>query len=269
MKYKIGFTEDKPHNEKTSRERRTGADIEPVKSVIRVHFPQRNLTCSYYNDTFDLHKGDIVYVEGKLEGMQGVVVDVSHVFKIKVSDYKRVIGVADTEIYGELFPAGSHLVAKQRDTIPFEKILSWFSPPKDEEEYETGDGEIIVDIDDPESLKISSKTAEKGFDYYRCNRVVYTEVSDGRGRAIVQGSECYTLEFEYADRHIRNITCSCYCSGVCKHIFAAVLQLRDILNFIGDLYCGEDFGDYFAAVSKEAFFEFALSRSTGGKITIE
>ena len=27
---------------------------EPVKSVVRVHFPTRNMTLSYYNDSFNL-----------------------------------------------------------------------------------------------------------------------------------------------------------------------------------------------------------------------
>lgn len=55
----------------------------PVKSVVQVHFPDRSRTLSYYNDAFDLHKGDIVYVEGKLEGLRGQVVDITYNFKIK------------------------------------------------------------------------------------------------------------------------------------------------------------------------------------------
>ena len=56
------------------------------------------MTLSYYNDLFDLHRGDLVFVVGKLEGLRGIVVDVSYNFKIKLSDYKRVIAVADTTL---------------------------------------------------------------------------------------------------------------------------------------------------------------------------
>ena len=66
-----------------------GGKGEPVKSVVRVHFPARNMTLSYYNDLFDLKVGDIVFVEGKLEGLRGRVVDVTYNFKIKLSDYSN------------------------------------------------------------------------------------------------------------------------------------------------------------------------------------
>ena len=37
------------------------------KSVVRVLF-ESGINLTYYNDLFDLHYGDIVYVKGKLEG---------------------------------------------------------------------------------------------------------------------------------------------------------------------------------------------------------
>lgn len=58
---------------------------------MRVYFPQRGFDCTYYNNLFDMHVGDLVYVDGKLEGKRGKVIDVSYTFKIKLSDYKRVI----------------------------------------------------------------------------------------------------------------------------------------------------------------------------------
>lgn len=57
---------------------------------------------SYYNDAFDLKCGDIVFVEGKLEGLRGRVVDVAYNFKIKLSDYKKVVSVADTKCAGRV-----------------------------------------------------------------------------------------------------------------------------------------------------------------------
>ena len=43
-----------------------------------------------YNDLFDLHPGDLVYVDGKLEGHRGRVTDVNYNFKIKVSDLSLI-----------------------------------------------------------------------------------------------------------------------------------------------------------------------------------
>lgn len=79
-KYPIGFMTSKDDNEHTARktENIVENDNNPKKSVVRVYFPVRNMTLSYYNDLFDLHKGDIVYVDGKLEGLQGRVVEVTY-----------------------------------------------------------------------------------------------------------------------------------------------------------------------------------------------
>ena len=51
----------------------------------------RGMGWAYYNDSFDLKVGDFVYVEGKLEGYRGQVTEVNYSFKIKPSDYKKVI----------------------------------------------------------------------------------------------------------------------------------------------------------------------------------
>ena len=102
MAFKIGFTAETEHEERKIENVPVQKETPVVKkSVVEVYFPDRNLTCSYYNDMFNLKRGDIVYVEGKLEGLRGRVVDINYNFKIKLSDYKRVIGVADTDVIGE------------------------------------------------------------------------------------------------------------------------------------------------------------------------
>ena len=40
----------------------------PRKSVVQVRFAERNTTLAYFNDRFDLHRGDQVYVDGKESG---------------------------------------------------------------------------------------------------------------------------------------------------------------------------------------------------------
>ena len=105
--FKIGFNGFTEEYRKTSKEEYSICPaVTPRKSVVRVHFPARNMDLSYYNDAFDLKCGDIVFVEGKLEGLRGRVVDVAYNFKIKLSDYKKVISVADTNVRGEFFFAG-------------------------------------------------------------------------------------------------------------------------------------------------------------------
>ena len=94
--FKIGFNGSAEEHRKAPGEAHSICPaVTPRKSVVRVHFPARNMNLSYYNDAFDLKCGDIVFVEGKLEGLRGRVVDVAYNFKITLSDYKRVISVAD------------------------------------------------------------------------------------------------------------------------------------------------------------------------------
>ena len=136
MKFKIGFNVDESDKKEVNQKVTNFEKPTPKKSVVKVFFPHRGMAWSYYNDGFDLHKGDIVYVNGKLEGYRGRVVEVSYNFKIKISDYKKVIAVSDTNVKGQLFMTDSHFIAFDKNVLPFEKVLSWYkAPQKPEDEF--------------------------------------------------------------------------------------------------------------------------------------
>ena len=84
MKFPIGFA-FQDESKKVDVEPTVPEAVAPVRSLVRIYFPDRNQTLTYYNDQFDLHKGDLVYVDGKLEGMLGRVTEVNYNFKIKIS----------------------------------------------------------------------------------------------------------------------------------------------------------------------------------------
>lgn len=241
----------------------------PRKSVVQVYFAARNRTLAYYNDQFDLHCGDTVYVEGKLEGLRGRVTAVDYNFKIRLSDYKRVIAVADTTVSGRLLMAGSHFLTFDRNVLPAGKVTGWFkAPPKEESEIVCGSDETSFPLKNLSAMKVGEAIAERGCDYYREDRVRYISLDGTMGYAIVEGSEPYEVEFTYCDGEISGLVCSCYCSGSCKHGVAAMLQLRELLELIGKQYDGtyQNTG-YFAAVSKSTLFEFAVSGKDTGSIT--
>ena len=271
MAFKIGFTAETESNEKRNIENIPAQKIAPVikKSVVDVFFPDRHLTCSYYNDMFDLKRGDIVYVEGKLEGKRGRVVDINYNFKIKLSDYKRVIGVADTDVIGEFHLAGSHFITIDEGALKYEQIATWLKAPENEnEEYVSSSGDDVFNLNDLGGMNIKNEVAERGHEYYMENRVVYIELSHGKGRAIVTGSKAYDVEFFYKDEDITGLVCNCYCTGACKHEFATMLQLRDILAIIKNEYPFIDHNDYLSAVSKTSFFEFVIDGNTKGTFTM-
>lgn len=238
-----------------------------TKSIVRVHFASSNTTLSYFNDTFDLHIGDIVYVEGKLEGQRGRVVDVTYNFKIKVSDYKRVISKADTNVRGELLMAGSHFITFDREVIPYSKVISWYKAPENSEEvYITGNDDNSVTLDDLSALNIKPEIGERGHDYYLNNKVRYLCIDNGHGRAIVEGTKPYEVEFDYIDGKLSGIVCDCFCSYTCKHEVATILQLREIWDYIKENH--PEYGDYFAAVNMASLFLFAVDGKKTGTIIL-
>ena len=248
MKFKIGFSGYEEEQQTAEQLAEMPGEMQPVKSVVQVRFPSQGRSYSYYNDRFDLHVGDIVFV----------------------SDYKRVIAVADTEVKGRLYFGGSHLIAFDKDVIPYDKIRAWFLPPESEEEYAVGCDNESVHIDDPRAFGFRSEIAERGFDYYNRCKVVYISVDGESGRAIVEGSRAYELTFDYFAGEISNLTCGCFCSYHCKHEFAMLLQLRETLRMIEELY-DDEYGesDYFAAISKSALLTYAMDREEKGSIVLE
>ena len=271
MTFKIGFTAEHPESH-PAEVTYTAQQVQssPRKSVVQVHFAGRNMTLAYYNDLFDLHVGDMVYVDGKLEGMRGRVVEVNYNFKIKLSEYKRVIAVVDTTVHGQFFMAGSHFVTFDREALPCSKVVTWFkAPAKDDDEFVSGNDDTSFRLDDLKDMNVSNAIAERGHNYYIENCVRYISIDDTKGYAIVEGSEAYEVEFAYRNGEISNLTCTCFCSYNCKHEFAAVLQLRETLERIEKHYAGEyERTGYFAAVNKGTLFAFAIDGKDTGTFTV-
>lgn len=271
MTRKIGFTlttPTTPSEEPTYT--KTPEPKAPRKSVVQVFFAERNRRLTYYNDQFDLHPGDVVYVSGMLEGLRGRVTEVNYNFKIRVADYHRVIAVADTKVKGKFHMAGSHFVTFDPVTLPIDKVRTWFmAPAKEEEEYASGNDDAEFSLDNLRGMNVSTTIADRGQDYYTENRVRYVCVDGNKGYAIVTGTHPYEVEFEYDNGVIRNLVCSCFCSYTCKHEVATMLQLRETLNLIAEHY-EEEYADtgYFAAIYKGTFFENVIGGMEKGSFVM-
>lgn len=263
MKFPIGFAFHEESGN-TQIEPFEPEPVVPVKSLVQVYFPTRNQTLTYFNDRFDLKRGNFVFVEGKLEGLRGIVREVNKTFKIKVADYKKVIGVADTDVSGKLYLAGSHFVSFDPNSLPYEKLRTWYLPPvKEEDAYEVGSDDTAFLLENIGDMQTSQAIWERGKEYYCENRVVFLCVEAGHGRAIVEREHAYEVEFDYKEGQIRNLICSCPCGYTCKHAVATMLQLKETLELMEKHYAGLH-TDYFAAVLKGDFFHFAVdSKQTG------
>lgn len=240
--------------------------IIPRKSLVQVHFPGRGMDLTYFNDQFDLKVGDRVYVEGKLEGQLGHITDISYNFKIKLSDYRKVIALVDTDVHGEFYLAGSHFVTFDPGVLSPAQVELWFHAPAKEEEVISSTDDTSFRLDTLKDMHVTAAIAERGHDYYMENRVRYLCLDGGKGFAIVEGSESYTVEFAYQNGEISRLVCDCPCVYSCKHEFAAMLQLRETLERLEKHYPGEySRTGYFAAMTKGTLFTFAIDgKETGG-----
>lgn len=242
----------------------------PRKSLVQIRFPGKGMALTYYNDQFDLKPGDRVYVDGKLEGLLGRVMEVNYNFKIKVSDYKKVIALVDTNVSGEFHMAGSHFVTFDSSALPVDKIKLWFkAPEKEEEEVISSSDDSSFLLSDLKSMNISNAIAERGHEYYLENRVSYLCVDGTNGFAIVAGGNSYFVEFQYCNGEISHLICDCPCACTCKHEFAAMLQLRETLELIEKHYSAKYVhSDYFAAIAKGTLFSFAIDGKETGSFTL-
>lgn len=272
MAYPIGFkAEDTGRKqneavcEKKQVQSRQGI---PRRSVVQVRFPDRGMHLAYYNDRFDLKCGDMVYVDGKLEGQMGYVTEVNYNFKIRISDYQRVIAVVNTSVHGEFYQAGSHFVTFDREALPMDQAVTWFKAPGSEEEYVSGSDDTAFSLEHLGEMEIRPVIAERGHDYYLQNRVKYLCIDGTKGYAIVEGREPYEVEFTYRNGEISHLTCSCFCSYHCKHEFATMLQLKEVLDWIRTREEDLEANGYFAAVCKETLLTFAIGDRTEGSIIL-
>lgn len=272
MAFRIsGFGADnREKKEKASTYEMIPQPIVPRKSLVQVRFPGKGMALTYYNDLFDLKVGDRVYVDGKLEGQLGMVADISYNFKIKLSEYKKVIAVVNTNVHGQFYMAGSHFITFDPSVLPAAQASLWFkAPAKEDEEVVSSTDDSSFRLDDLKGMNVTAAIAERGHDYYMENRVRYICLNGTTGMAIVEGSESYTVEFEYRNGEISHLICECPCSYTCKHEFAAMLQLRETLELIEKHYSDEyERTGYFAAVSKGTLFAYAIDGKETGSFTL-
>ncbi len=269
-KYPIGFNTNLYQD--TTQESQVAdfkEQILPRKSVVSVFFPSKGVNYAYYNDLFDLKVGDLVYVDGKLMGIQGQVTQVNYSFKIDISLYRKVTELIDTTCSGDFFITYSHFITFDRNTLSKDKISPWFKPTDTKTKYVTGtDTSRSFSLDNLSELGVCQRAAERGHSYYMDNRVSYLCVDRGKGYAIVEGTDTYEVEFSVEDGVVDNLVCSCFCTGVCKHQFATMLQLKETLEEISKNYI-KNYNFYFAAISKTAFANMVLHRRHTGSLHID
>lgn len=236
MKRLIGFLSNNDTQAETPAVSAPMRSTSPVKSLVKIRFENRSMPLAYYNDRFDLHEGDVVYVSGKLAGEPGVVVSVTTKFRIHTSDYERVLALLDLTIHGSFTRVRDKMVSFDELAITPEQFGGWVTPPDDpkkkkdadddEDEVISGEG-YTIDINNIEACEdITHAIAERAVDYCMDGRVRYLSVKDGVGRAYVEGTKWYRVDFHFNDGLMTDIYCDCPYPELCKHEVAVAITLR-------------------------------------------
>lgn len=232
MKFKLGFTSGE-EKEKTNDVTTVATEGEKeccVRSIVKVGFDDGRVF-PYYNDTFDLKKGDVVYVDGKLQGKRGIVLDVTTKFKVDLEVYKRVIAKLDFDFHGEFVKINSFMVSFNENSLPFEQVKSWYFPPKEkEQEFFTGDGytfDLLTDEDDLDFVLYN-----KAMELLNDGALKYLNIANGVGRAIIGNENVHIVEFNYNAETcvVTDMYCDCLAFGFCKHCVAVCIALHKLIN---------------------------------------
>ncbi len=229
MKMKIGFAVDNGEKKNTSPVEKIINSCKtaerPVRSVVNVHF-KNGREYPYYNDKFNLKVGDVVFVDGKLAGIQGRVTSVTKKFKVSLNYYKRVIAKLNLDIHGEFNHIKNYMLCRG-SAVAFEQVSLWFNAPREEEEeFFIGDGyEVLLDGID-KCPDISEKDYEAAAKIYVDNGVKFITVKDGVGKAIVEGDKNYhTVDFTIENGSVKNLYCDCISPDFCRHMTAVCIAL--------------------------------------------
>ena len=232
-----------------------GDPKKPVKSLVRVHFEDAAYELTYFNDAFDLKPGDRVFVSGKRAGEVGIVNSVSTKFRIKASNYERVIALAQAPIHGTYKPVADKMLSYDAGALTPEGFRTWVMPPEEpvpdeNDEIIYGDG-YEIPLDDPHNAEGVDKVVfGRALNYCSGGRIGYISVRDGVGRAFVEGEHWYELDFCIRDNAIEEAYCDCPYPGLCKHLLAVAVTLS-VMSDHGDLDLGRDF----VLIDADRFFE--------------
>lgn len=249
------------NNENTIRnsffmEEKAEATEKSVISLVKVSFEESQKVFEYYNDKFDLHIGDRVFVDGKMEGRIGLVVAVAKQFRINVKNYCRVIAHPTISFSGKFRRMNDKMVCLGSCCPSPEMFRAWISAENEnDEEIVCGEPfSVSLDAFGP-SCEISEAVFRNALEYCQNGNVAYIRIEDGIGTAFVKGTKWYEIRFTVNGRQIEGVSCDCSYPYLCKHIIAVVITLN--LMFSNDAFAQ---AHTFTAIDRN-FFWNTLSQS--------
>jgi len=224
----IGFAINNTVEKEPVQETAFNAPEKPVISLVKVRF-EDDKVLDYYNDRFDLHEGDRVFVEGSMEGKIGEVVSVSRKFRINLNNYKRVIAHPTISFEGKFTRISDKMVCTGKCLPTPEMMRSWIKCGGEECEIVTGEPFEATLDDFLTGADITEEIFGRAIEYCQQGRVVYLRVENGVGTAFVRGTSWYEINFRISGDNVSDISCNCPYPYFCKHSVAVLITLRMML----------------------------------------
>lgn len=210
----------------------------PVRSLVKVFFPEMNKSYTYYNDRFDMKEGDRVYVSGRLAGVIGTVESVNTRFRICLDDYQKVLSRFSIDFRGSYERMLDKMVSFSIEAPSADEARSWFIPPAEDEEkipeIVSGDGYSFNLADFETEVEVEPGVPDRALEYCNRGNVLYLSLSGETGTAFVRGTQNYEINFRYCSGSISELYCNCPYPGFCKHNVAVMITLRVLLNEMGE-----------------------------------
>ena len=151
------------------------------------------------------------------------------------------------------------------DALSPEDFRKWILPPveQDDEQEEVifGDG-FEVSLDDPSDADDADPAVfNRAIEYCRSGKIGYVSIRNGEGRAFVQGSHWYEVDFRLHDHMLQEAYCECPYPGLCKHLLSVGVLLATMLRH-GDIDLGRDF----TLIASDRFWN--MVRHSGQEVSV-
>ena len=212
------------------------------KRLVQIGFACSELTFSYLSDIEDIQAGDLVMVQGALQGEIGVVKKVKKHFKIPKMEMQWVERVVDREISGAYFRLGEDIVSFDC-VLTAEKFMTLCIGKSYKQNNSVGEEEMQLDLEEFEKADAFQNELVKirGKQLYLDNAVKFISLQNGEGKAFVCGGDWYEVDFRYNGEKITYLACDCPCFEDCKHEVALLHKLREILKKLCQYTNNENF----------------------------
>jgi len=231
------------------------------KNLVDVLFVNGQTLC-YLSDLKEIAVDDIVEVEGKMEKKLGKVVEVKKSFKVPKFDMKWIVKVVDMTISGDFKLFGDMYLSNNAHFSPSVFSNLWTKRKYVESEiYGVGELRISLDKFEKEEMFDDELLLIKGKEIYKNDDVLYISCEKGKGKAFVNGSSLYEIDFEIEGNLITRLECDCPCMDNCKHEVALLYKLRELSKKIDLL------NDKFVVCDKYVFSK--ILPHAKGNITIK